>query len=84
VHDLYNIKTMVSINIMTITIHIEESTKKKLQSFGIKGESYNDIINKIYSMAVKEQLREFLMSLDNTMPISEAITRSKKRWFKQS
>ena len=75
---------MVSINIMTITIHIEESTKKKLQSFGIKGESYNDIINKIYSMAVKEQLREFLMSLDNTMPISEAITRSKKRWFKQS
>ena len=75
---------IVSINIMVTTIHVEESTKKKLWSFGIKGESYNDIINKIYSMAVKEQLHEFLMSSDNTLSISEAIAQSKKRWSKQS
>ena len=67
---------------MSTTIQIEESTKKKLQSFGTKGESYNEIINRIYAAAVKDQLREFLMSSDDAIPIDEAIARAKKRWSK--
>lgn len=66
---------------MATTIQIDESTKKKLQSFGAKGESYNEIIERIYAIAVKEQLREFLYS-DKAIPIDEAITRAKKRWSK--
>ena len=66
---------------MATTIQVEESTKKKLQSFGTKGESYNEIINRIYAMAVKDQLREFLYSGD-AIPIDEAIARAKKRWSK--
>mgnify|MGYP001576676249 CR=1 FL=1 len=62
---------------MATTIQINEDTKKKIQSFGNKGETYNEIINKIYSLAVKEQLREFLY-LDNAIPIDEAIARAKK------
>lgn len=66
---------------MATTIQINEDTKKKIQSFGNKGETYNEIINKIYSLAVKEQLREFLYS-DNAIPIDEAIARAKKLWPK--
>lgn len=66
---------------MATTIQVEESTKKKLQSFGTKGESYNEIINRIYNLAVKEQLREFLYA-DNAIPIDEAIAKAKKQWSK--
>ena len=66
---------------MTTTIQIDESTKKKIQSFGTKGDTYNDIINRLYSMAVKEQLRQFLFEGD-AIPIDEAIAEAKKKWSK--
>ncbi len=66
---------------MVTTIQVDESTKKKLQSFGTKGDSYDDIINRIYSMAVKEQLRQFLFEGD-AIPIEEAIAEAKKKWSK--
>ena len=66
---------------MATTIQVDESTKKKLQSFGTKGDSYDDIINRIYSMAVKEQLRQFLFEGD-AIPIEEVISRAKKKWSK--
>jgi hypothetical protein len=69
---------IVPIVTMVTTIQVEESTKKKLQSFGTKGESYNQIIDRIYAFAVKEQLREFVFS-DSAVPIDEAISRAKKR-----
>ena len=69
------------IDTMVTTIQVEEDTKKKRQSFGTKGETYNKIINRIYSMAVKEQLRQFLYEGD-AIPIDEAITEAKKKWSK--
>ena len=65
---------------MATTIQVEESTKKKLQSFGTKGETYSEIINRIYAMAVKDQLREFLMSSEGTITLEEARARHAKRW----
>ena len=44
------------------TIQLSRETKDKIASFGIKGESYDEIIKRIYSLAVKEHLRNFLMS----------------------
>ena len=78
---LYTIATVATIGTMATTIQVDESTKKKLQSFGTKGDSYDDIINRIYSMAVKEQLRQFLFEGD-AISIDEAIVRAKKRWSK--
>ena len=39
-----------------------------------------DIIKKMYSMAVKEQLRQFLMSSEKTLTIDEARARLSKKW----
>src|SRR3989344_5466757 len=38
------------------TIQLSKATKYKISSFGSKGESYEDIISRIYSLAVKEKL----------------------------
>ncbi len=64
------------------TIQLSKETKEKISSFGVKGESYDDILNRIYSMAVKVQLREFLMSSKGFIPIEEAIKEANKKWPK--
>ncbi|HLC52991.1 MAG TPA: hypothetical protein VJK03_00455 [Candidatus Nanoarchaeia archaeon] len=62
------------------TIQISREMKAKIATFGIKGESYEEILKRIYNMAVKEQLREFLLSSDNTISIEEARKEVNKRW----
>ncbi|MBU0906881.1 MAG: hypothetical protein KKE05_01850, partial [Nanoarchaeota archaeon] len=54
--------------------------KEKIASFGGKGESYDEIIRRIYSLAVKEQLRDFLMSSEGFVPIEEAIKEAEEKW----
>jgi len=80
---LNTIEPIVTIDKMEIsTIQLSKETKKKISSFGAKGDSYDDILNRIYSMAVKEQLREFLMSDEGLIPIEEAIKEADKKWPK--
>jgi len=62
-----------------ITIHLSKETKDKILSFGIKGESYDAILRRVYSLAVKEQLREFLLSSEDTVSIEEAIKEADKK-----
>ena len=64
------------------TIQISKETKEKIATFGTKGESYEKILQRIYSMAVKEQLREFLMSEEGFVPIEEAIKEADNKWPK--
>ena len=64
----------------TTTIQLSKETKDKISSFGIKGESYDEILRRIYSLAVKEQLREFLMSSGDTISIEEARKELDKKW----
>ena len=64
------------------TIQLNEETKKKIASFGDKSESYDVILQRIYEMAVKMQLREFLMSSENTVTIDEFEAEVEKKWPK--
>jgi len=81
------LKTIVTIGIIgingkmeTTTIQLTKETRDKLCSFGIKGESYDEILRRIYSLAVKEQLRNFLMSSEGTISIEEARKELNKKW----
>ena len=67
---------------MAATIQISKETKSLLGSFGSKEDNYEDIIKRMYKLAVKEQLREFLLFSEKTIPIDEAIRRAKKKWQK--
>ena len=74
---------MVTIDTMEITtIQVSKEMKEKIASFGTKGESYEEILRRVYSMAVKEQLREFLMSEEGFVPIEAAIKEADKKWSK--
>ncbi len=65
---------------MTSTIQLSKETKNLIASFGTKEDTYEDIIKRMYNLAVREQLREFLMSSEKCIPIEEAIQRAKKEW----
>ena len=62
------------------TIQISEEVRDKIKSFGMKGETYQDIIKRLYDIAVKEQLRELLMDSGNTISLKEARERLNKKW----
>ena len=67
---------------MNSTIQISKETKELIGTFGAKEDTYEDIIKRMYQMAVKEQLRDFLMSSKGTMTIEEARKRHAERWRK--
>lgn len=62
------------------TLQLTKETKDRISSFGTKGESYDTILKRIYALAVKEQLREFLMAGDGFIPIEDAIKEADKKW----
>jgi hypothetical protein len=64
---------------MPTTIQVDESTKERLKTFGMKGETYQEIINRLYDGAVRQQLMELLRA-KQAIPIDEAIRQYKKKW----
>jgi len=67
---------------MISTIQLSNETKELISSFGTKKETYEEIIKRIYNLAVKEQLRQFLMPSERYISIDEAIKEAEKRWPK--
>lgn len=67
---------------MRPAIQISKETKDLISTFGTDDETYDDMIKKIYDLAVKQQLRELLLSSEGTISIDEAIRKHKKKWQK--
>ena len=67
---------------MVTTIQINEDVRDKIKSFGSKGETYNDIISRLYGVAVQQQLRELLFSSKDTLTLAEARAEHARRWRK--
>lgn len=64
------------------TIQLSREMKNKIASFGSKEDTYETILNKIYSLAVKEQLREFLMSSNGCISLEEFRKEIEEKWPK--
>jgi hypothetical protein len=64
----------------TTTIQLSKELKEKISTFGSKNETYEQILERIYNAAVKIQLREFLMSSENTVTVKEALERAKAKY----
>lgn len=62
------------------TIQLSKETKDKIASFGSKGESYDQILQRLYDLAVKEHLREFLMSSENCVFVEDALKEAEAKW----
>ena len=68
--------------IMNTTIAVSVAVRDELKGLGSKGESYDEVIQKILKVAKEHQLRTLLMDETNTSPIDDAIQRARKRWQK--
>ena len=63
------------------TIQLSKELKDKISSFGLKGESYDDVLRRVYNLAVKEQLRQFLMADEsNYITLEEFKKEIDKEW----
>lgn len=62
------------------TIAIRRDLKEKIATFGNKGETFSDIIERLYESAVKRQLHDLLMGEENTISIEEARKKLDKKW----
>lgn len=63
---------------MNSTIQLSKETKSLISTFGSKEDTYEDIIKRMYNLAVKEQLRELLLSEEDSMTLDEFKLRVEK------
>ena len=62
------------------TIQLSNEMKEKIASFGMKHESYEVILRRMFDLAVKEQLRDFLMSSENCISLDDFEKEVNTQW----
>jgi len=67
---------------MTTTIAISPKVRDKIKEFGNKGDTYDEILERLLNSATERQLQELLMDTTNCVPIEKALERAKKKWQK--
>jgi predicted CopG family antitoxin len=67
---------------MATTISISDEMKEKLRTIGKGGETYDDIIRKMYELTRKNLLLNFLYDDTDCVSIDYAINEAKKKWQK--
>ncbi|MFH1591189.1 MAG: hypothetical protein ABIC95_04645 [archaeon] len=63
--------------IPTTTISITINLKERLRDLGRTGDTYNDVIEKMYALTRKNLLTAYLYDTSDTMTIDEAKARLK-------
>jgi len=67
---------------MNTTISIPKDLREDLRGFGVKGETYADIIYKLVNSAKNRQLQDLLMNEKDTISVADALKEAKKKWSK--
>lgn len=67
---------------MASTISISEEMKEKLKNLGRAGDSYEDVIRKMYEISRKQLLLDFLHNSTDTISIEEMREEINKKWPK--
>ncbi len=56
---------------MNTTIQISKETKELISTFGSKGDTYEEIIKKLYQSACENELKKFMEPSKNYMSLEE-------------
>jgi predicted CopG family antitoxin len=67
---------------MATTISISEDMKSKLRNIGRTGDSYEDVIRRMYEITRKNILLAYLYDTSDSIPIEDAIAQAKAKWQK--
>ena len=67
---------------MATTISISTELRDKLKNLGRAGESYEDVIARMYEVTRKNLLLAYLYDTSDSGSIDEALAEARKRWPK--
>ena len=67
---------------MASTISISNEMKDNLKNLGRAGESYEDVIKRMYELTKKQILLHYLYDDKECISIDEAIKEAKEKWQK--
>lgn len=67
---------------MATTISISNDMKQKLKNLGRTGDSYEDVIRRMYEVTRKNILLAYLYDTSDSVPIDEAIAQAREKWQK--
>jgi DNA-binding LacI/PurR family transcriptional regulator len=73
-----SIITVIMVIKMNTTISISKETRDKIMEFGIKGDTYDQILERLYESAKQRQIQDILMNTENCLTIKEAREKLKK------
>ena len=65
---------------MNTTIAISTQIRDEIKEFGNKGETYDNILEKILHSAKERQLQDLLMDTSDSIRASDALEKAKKKW----
>ncbi|MBU0979372.1 MAG: hypothetical protein KJ709_01080 [Nanoarchaeota archaeon] len=69
---------------MTTTISISTELREKIRNLGRAGDSYEDVINRMYELTRKNLLLGYLYDESDSVSIDEALKEARKKWPKSS
>ncbi len=64
------------------TIAVTKELKNKISEFGNKGETFSNILLRLYNNAAERQLQDLLYNEEGFIPIEQAMAEAEKRWPK--
>lgn len=65
---------------MNTTIAVSSRVRDQIKEFGNKGETYDQILEKLIKSAKEKQIQELLMDTSDSIPAREALEKAKKKW----
>lgn len=54
-------------------IQVDVETRDKIKSLGKMGESYTDVLNKLYLLAIRNQMESYIMDTEEYIDLDELI-----------
>lgn len=67
---------------MASTISISNEMKENLKNLGRTGESYEDVIRRMYELTKKNMLMQYLYDETDCVTIDDALKEAKAKWQK--
>ena len=64
------------------TIAVSMKVKEEMQQYGLKGESYSEVIARLLKSANERLIHDVLMDTTNCVTIEEARAKLNKKWPK--
>ena len=76
------INSMESMESMVTTISLSEEMRDKLKNLGRTGESYDEVLRRMYEIVRKNMIRAYLYDTTDCITAEEALKEAKKKWPK--